>query len=213
MITTIKTQRVFHGFRAVCAVICAALPCAAQQDGKHWGLETNGGVAIIPNSLVEGAQDRYRASLNGYVYSAGLVRFHANGSPSFSLVYSGTLLEGDATDKRSTATYTGNAHINGFMATKYINFVARPRFSFGLGFGAGIAPQLKANYASTVTLGTSTLSQQKQYVLKEVSVTPLFEFQIRGDVRVSRNFSIGPWGGIRNGLPVIGGAVRIHFLK
>ena len=172
-------------------------------------MEANGGVAIIPNSLTESAQNKYRASLSGYVYSFGVVRFHANGSPSYSLVYSGTTIDGDATDVRSNLSYSGNANIDGFMATKYVNFVARPRFSIGLGFGAGIAPQLKADYSRTAP----TAGQQKQYVLKEVPVTPLFEFQIRGEVRVLHNLSVGPFGGIRNGLPVAGGAVRVHFLK
>jgi hypothetical protein len=99
------------------------------------------------------------------------------------------------------------------MATKYVNFVARRRFSIGMGFGAGIAPQLKLDYSKTQTVGTTTTTQNKQYVLTEVPVTPLFQIQFRGDIRVSRNVSIGPWGGFRNGLPVAGGAVRVHFLK
>ncbi len=198
----------------ISTLVCAALPCLAQ-DGKHWGLEADGGVGIIPTSLFESSQDRYRASgnLSGYVYSAGLVRFHANGAPSYSLAFSATHFEGTALDTRSSATYKGNANINGFMATKYVNFVARPRFSIGMGFGAGVAPQLKLDYTKTVTVGTTTTSQQKQYVLNEIPVTPLFQIQFRGDIRVSRNLSVGPWGGFRNGLPVVGGAVRVHFLK
>lgn len=207
----------FGSAPAVCvlmALCCAAMPARAQ-DGKHWGLEADGGVGIIPNSLFETSQDRYKASgnLSGYVYSAGLVRFHDNGAPSYSFAFSATHLEGSATDSQSVATYTGTANINGFIATKYVNFVARPRFSIGMGFGAGIAPQLKVDYTKTVTLGAITQTQQKRYVLSELAVTPLFQVQFRGDIRVSRNLSIGPWGGFRNGIPVAGGAVRVHFLK
>jgi hypothetical protein len=99
------------------------------------------------------------------------------------------------------------------MATKYVNFVARPRFSIGMGFGAGVAPQLKVDYTKTQTVGTVTTTQNKQYTLTEIPVTPLFQIQFRGDIRVSKNISVGPWGGFRNGLPVAGGAVRVHFLK
>jgi hypothetical protein len=190
------------------------LPAPAQ-DGKHWGLEADGGIGIIPNSLFESSQDRYKASgnLSAYVYSVGLVRFHDNGAPSYSLAFSATHMEGSASDNQSLATYSGKANINGFMATKYVNFVARRRFSIGMGFGAGIAPQLKVDYTKTVTVGAVTQTQQKQYSLTEVPVTPLFQVQFRGDIRVSRNISIGPWGGFRNGLPAAGGAVRMHFLK
>ena len=198
----------------VSVLICAALPGLAQ-DGKHWGLEADGGVGIIPNSLFENSQNRYKASgnLSGYVYSVGLVRFHANGAPSYSLDFSATHFEGNATDTNTSATYKGSANINGFMATKYVNFVARPRFSIGMGFGAGIAPQLKIDYTKTQTVGTTTTTVNKQYVVDQIPVTPLFQIQFRGDIRVSRNLSVGPWGGFRNGLPAAGGALRVHFLK
>jgi hypothetical protein len=54
---------------------------------------------------------------------------------------------------------------------------------------------------------------EKQYVLNDIPVTPLFQIQFRGDIRVTRNLSVGPWGGFRNGLPAAGGALRAHFLK
>jgi hypothetical protein len=201
-------------FWVISALVCAALPSFAQ-DGKHWGLETDGGYGIIPTSLFESSQDRYKASTNlsGYVYSVGLVRFHANGAPSYSLDFSATHFEGSASDTRTTAVYKGSANFNGFMATKYVNFVARPRFSIGMGFGIGVAPRLKLDYSKTQTVGTTTTTTNKQYVLNEIPVTPLFQLQFRGDIRVSRNISIGPWGGFRNGLPAAGGALRVHFLK
>ena len=198
----------------VSALVFAALPGLAQ-DAPHWGVETDGGFGFVPSSLFQSSQNRYKASgsLNGYDYSVGLVRFHANGAPSYSLDFSGTHFEGNATDSRSTATYNGSTTFNGFMATKYVNFVARRRFSIGMGFGAGIAPQLKLDYTKTQTVGTTTTIVNKQYTVNEIPVTPLFQIQFRGDIRVSRNISVGPWGGFRNGLPTIGGVVRVHFLK
>jgi hypothetical protein len=82
-----------------------------------------------------------------------------------------------------------------------------------MGFGAGVAPQLKLDYSKTQTVGTTTTITNKQYVVDQIPVTPLFQIQFRGDIRVSRNISIGPWGGFRNGLPAAGGALRVHFLK
>jgi hypothetical protein len=198
----------------VSVLIFAALPGLAQ-DANHWGVEADGGVGIVPSSLFESSQNRYKTSgsLSGYVYSVGLVRFHANGAPSYSLDFSGTHVEGNATDTNTSATYKGSTNINGFMATKYVNFVARRRFSIGMGFGAGIAPQLKLDYSKTQTVGTTTTTVNKQYVVNQIPVTPLFQIEFRGDIRVSRNISIGPWGGFRNGLPAAGGAIRVHFLK
>jgi len=121
--------------------------------------------------------------------------------------------DGNATDTNTSATYEGSANFNGFMATKYVNFVARPRFSIGMGFGAGMAPQLKIDYTKTQTVGPTTTIVNKQYVLDQIPVTPLFQIQFRGDIRVSRNLSIERWGGFRNGLLVAGGALRVHFLK
>ena len=146
----------FGSFWVVSVLVCAALPSVAQ-DGKHWGLEADGGIGIIPTSLFENSQDRYKASgnLSGYVYSVGLVRFHANGAPSYSLDFSATHFEGSATDTNTRATYKGNANINGFMATKYVNFVARPRFSIGMGFGAGMPPA-QVGLHENPTVGTTT---------------------------------------------------------
>jgi hypothetical protein len=42
-------------------------------------------------------------------------------------------------------------------------------------------------------------------------VTPLFEVLFRGDIRVSRNLSLGPLAGIRSGFPVFGGMLRVHL--
>jgi len=198
----------------VSGLVFAALPGLAQ-DAPHWGAEADGGYGFLPNSLLQSLQNRYKASgsLTGYDYSAGLVRFHANGSPSYSLDFSGTHLDGNLTDSKSSATYNGSTSFNGFMATKYVNFVARRRFSIGMGFGAGIAPQLKLDYTKTQTVGTTTTVTSKQYVVNQIPVTPLFQIQFRGDIRVSKNISIGPWGGFRNGLPAVGGALRVHFLK
>src|SRR5579863_10712457 len=105
----------------VSVLVFAALPGLAQ-DAPHWGVEADGGYGFFPSSLFQSSQNRYKASgnLDGYDYSVGLVRFHANGAPSYSLDFSGTHLEGNATDSRSTASYSGSTTFNGFMATKYV---------------------------------------------------------------------------------------------
>ena len=202
---------------AVCLSGMLGHPPAAQAqplDGNHWGLEGGFGHAFIPGSLTEAAQNRYTASLSGNSYTFGLVKFHANGAPSYSLQFARTTLDGQATELRgANARYTGNTAMSGFLATKHVNFVARRRFSIGLGFGAGIGPQLKADYSRSLMVNGVPFSERKVYTLKEVPVTPLFEFQIRGEMRLSRNLSAGPWVGIRNAVPLAGGVVRVHFLK
>jgi len=81
---------------------------------------------------------------------------------------------------------------------------------FGMSFGAGVAPQLQAKYNQTIG-PNGFLAQQKTYTLKEIPVTPLFEVLFRGDIKVSRNVSIGPIAGLRSGFPVFGGTVRVHL--
>ena len=195
-------------------VLGPPLSAQAADDGKHWGLEGGFGRAFIPGSLTEVAQDRYSASLSGNSYTLGLVKFHANGAPSYSLQFSRSTLEGQAAELRGVnARYQGSTAMSGFLATKHVNFVARRRFSIGMGFGAGIGPQLKADYSRSLILNGVPFSERKTYTLEEVPVTPLFEFQIRGEVRVTRNLSAGPWVGMRNAIPLAGGVVRVHFLK
>jgi len=197
------------------AALIQRFPLAAQGlDKPHWGMEGGFGFAFIPGSLTDAVQDRYSASLSGNTYSFGLVHFHGNGAPSYSLQFCRIALDGNAAELRSpNARYQGHAAVPGFLATKHFNFVSRRRFSFGVSTGAGLGPQLKADYTRSLVSNGVTTSERKTYTLKELPVTPLFEFQIRGEVRLSRNLSAGPWVGIRNAIPLAGGVVRLHFPK
>ena len=201
---------------AVGLVLLTASPVLrAQGDEKsHWGMEGGFGVAYIPASLPDAVQDRYSASLDGNTYNFGLVHFHASGAPSYSLQFCHMMLEGNAAALGGVdASYQGSGSALGFLATKYVNFVARRRFSIGMGFGAGVGPQLKYNYTRSVTIQGKSFSEQKAFTLEELPVTPMFEIQFRGDIRISRNLSVGPWAAIRNGIPFFGGVVRVHFLN
>lgn len=189
---------------ALWLLVCGA---GAQEDGPHWGAEVGGSYLEAPRSVVEAFQDRYRASVNGISYAVGLVRFHSTGAPNFSLQFIQFRVDGSATDNWSLRRYEGSARVPGFIATKHANVFARYRASVGFSFGAGVGPQLKADYRE---MGTGAA---RTYRLRELAVTPLFQVLIRGDVRVARSISVGPFFGIRNGLLTGGGTIRVHFLK
>ena len=181
----------------------------AESPKAYWGLETGGAAVWVPGSLGNSIQNRYSATLSGVSYSAGLVRFHGSGAPNFSLDFLGFSVNAKATDLKTTYQYQGSARVTGFMASKHASFVTRKRYSFGMSFGAGVAPQLQAKYSQT--FGPAALVQQKTFTLKEIPVTPLFELLFRGDIRVHRNLSVGPIAGICSGLPVFGGMLRVHL--
>lgn len=195
------------------SILVAAAAVAQANDAEslkaYWGFETGGAAVWVPGSLGNSIQNRYSASLSGASYNAGLVRFHGSGAPNFSLDFLGFSVNAKATDLKTTYQYQGSAHVTGFMASKHASFVTRKRYSFGMSFGAGVAPQLQAKYSQTS--GPAALVQQKTYTLKELPVTPLFEVLFRGDIRVHRNLSIGPIAGLRSGLPVFGGVLRVHL--
>lgn len=204
------------------AVACLAVPAAAGTPGRsdsleagpHWGAEASFGRPWVPSSLAKAAQDRYTANANGIAYNFGLVRFHANGAPSFTLRFTRSTFDGSATELGGdTAQYKGNATVSGFMATKHVSFLARRRWSFGMSFGGGVGPQFQAHYTRTVVANGSVSTTQRVYTLQDIPVTPLFEVLFRADVRLSRTLSVGPWAGMNTGIPVVGGALRVHFLK
>lgn len=195
--------------------IAATLALAQSQSRSekpraYWGFEGGGGYSWVPQSLADQVQNRYTASLTGTSYSFGLDRFHANGAPSFTLQFIRFSLDAKAVDQQTGIGYTGHVDVPGFMATKHVNFMTRPRFSFGMSFGAGVGPQLTANY-QPINAPPGVSTAEKTYTLKEIPVTPMFEILFRGDIRIQRHFSIGPYAGIRTGFPVVGGVLRVHF--
>lgn len=198
------------------APLIAATAALAQSQSSseapkaYWGVEGGGGYSWVPQALADEVQNRYTATLTGVSYSFGLDRFHANGAPSFTLQFLRFSLDAKAADPQTGVAYAGHVDVPGFMATKHVNFMARRQFSFGMSFGAGIGPQLNAKYQPTnVPAGVPTA--EKTYTLKEIPVTPMFEILFRGDIRVQRHFSIGPFAGIRAGFPTVGGVLRAHI--
>jgi hypothetical protein len=203
-------KTVFGFYVIVTAIVAMAQPNAPEAPRAYWGFETGGADVWVPSSLGNSIQNRYSATLSGETYSAGLVRFHGSGAPNFSLDFLGFSVNAKATDLKTTYQYQGSANVMGFMASKHASFVTRKRYSFGMSFGGGVAPQLQAKYEQTIG-PSGFLTQQKTYTLKEIPVTPLFEVLFRGDIRVSRNLSVGPIAGLRSGFPVFGGVLRVHL--
>lgn len=184
----------------------------AQSESPHWGLEFNGGYLRALKSLSDLVQDRYQVSLTGISSAVGLVRFHGNGAPSFTLQFLQLRVDGRAVEQWfPNRTFEGDATVPGFLATKHFNFISGSRGSMGLSLGAGVGPQLKASYRAVEPAGVSSF--EKTYTLQELDVTPLFQILLRGDVRVSRHISVGPFFGTQNGLLSGGAALRVHFLK
>lgn len=196
---------------SVCLVAAAAMAQSNDLESPraYWGFETGGAAVWVPGSLASSIQNRYSADLSGFSYSAGLVRFHGSGAPNFSLDFLGFSVNAKATDLKTTYQYQGSANVHGFMASKHASFVTRRRCSFGMSFGAGVAPQLQANYKQTY--GPASVVTQRTYTLKEIPVTPLFQVLFRADIRVHRNLSIGPIAGLNTGFPVFGGVLRVHL--
>jgi len=204
-------QAILIVLSAIAAISAFAQSQSSSEAPKaYWGFEGGGGYSWVPQSLADQVQNRYTASLTGTSYSFGLDRFHANGAPSFTLQFLRFSLDAKASDSQTGIAYAGHVDVPGFMATKHVSFLVRRRFNFGMSFGAGVGPQLTATYQPTnVPAGVPTA--QKTYTLNEIPVTPMFEILVRGDIRVHRHFSIGPFAGIRTGFPVVGSVLRVHF--
>ncbi len=201
-----------------CLMGLAGLQMARAQDAgapelpAYWGIESGGGTILLPKALSTAIQNQYSASVTGPMFSTGIVRFHPNGAPNFSLDFLHFSLNAQATSVTSGSQYSGNASVSGFLASKHVSFMARKRFSFGMSFGAGVGPQLTAHYQQSYANG-GVLAGPKTFTFNELPVTPMFELLFRGDIRVHRNLSIGPYAGIVTGVPVIGGTVRVHFAR
>lgn len=198
------------------AVIAGGSLSLQGQDKAHWGVMGSGAKARVPEWLLDFAREAFDfrelddLKLEGYTFNAGVVRFNANGAPSFALQFSKTQL--DITGTRtfvvgsSTRTLDGTGVLNGFMATKYANFYSNEHVSVGIGAGGGVG-RLEADSAYTDTTPTSVTVEREE--LRRT--LPLFEIFARLDIRPAKPVSFGPEFGLRNGAVMIGGAVKIHF--
>ncbi len=201
-----------------CLVGFAGWHAARGQDASeprvpaYWGVESGGGTILVPKALSSAIQNRYSATLTGPVFSTGIVRYHPNGAPNFSLQFLHFGLNAQASDLKTGSQYSGSAAISGFLASKHVSFISRKRFGFGMTFGGGVGPKLTTQYHQTYSTG-GVLASPKTYTLNEVPVTPLFEVLFRGDIRVHRNLSLGPYAGMLSGIPVVGATARVHFVR
>jgi len=198
----------------VCRFIVVAASVArlwSQEEGAHWGVQADGGFFITPRFIVEEIHSLPEIpSIDGPSFLAGLVRFNNRGAPTYAFQYSqlSADIAGSLSDQRGRASVVGDATMRGFMATKYLNFVTRPRFSAGVGLGGGVG-KLEASYTRSVISPFFTFNETRRYDY----TIPLFEIHGRVDFRVSRYVTIGPYYGVRNGLLGGGGSLRVHFLK
>jgi hypothetical protein len=195
----------------VCLGLTGSSASAQERGSPHFGFEAGVAQAHLPNSIADTVQDRYRGEVTGWTYALGLTHFHGNGAPSYSLQLLLLRLDGKGYDLAGSR-YTANARLSGFLATKYANIISRSRGSIGFGYGAGVGPQFKATYRRTEPFQGVTLPE-RTYTLKTLPVTPLFQIVLAGDIRLHRNLSFGPYVGLRNGLLVYGGMVRVRFVK
>ncbi len=183
--------------------LCAA-PTAFAQNA-HWGVQAEGSYGPLVGFII----DRFSDQLEGYKvqtgnassFSTGLVRFHANGSPNFSVQYFQMNASANATRFPDRADGTGAVH--GVMATKHFNFFSREKVSGGLIAGGGIGKG-EVDY----TISHSGIFVRQEH---EDHVAPLFELLASVDIRPVKQLSIGPYFGFRNGFLMGGAAVRVHF--
>ncbi|MEI9812525.1 MAG: hypothetical protein WDO18_07525 [Acidobacteriota bacterium] len=118
------------------------------QDSAHWGIQGDYFRGDVPEGIVEQIHDLPEVpTISAKAYAAGLVRFHANGSPSWSLEYSRT--QADLTGGKVIAgirhEVRGNGNVRGAMITKFLNFFSTRYFSAGVAFGGGVA-KTEVNY-------------------------------------------------------------------
>jgi hypothetical protein len=184
----------------------------AQDTKSHWGIQGDVGHVSFPKFAIEKIDALpERPEISGTTYSIGLVRFHGNGAPSYALQFSRLTadLAGSRTNGLLSQQITGGGTVQGFMATKYVNFIHTKRVSGGFAFGAGIGKG-EASYTRQFLLnGVAYAAESNAYI----RVIPLFEILGRVDIRPIKYLSVGPYYGIRNGTLAAGVAVRLHITK
>lgn len=179
-------------------------PCAFAQGG-HWGLQAEGAYGFFPDFIL----DRFSDQLSGFKVtqtnarsiSAGLVRFKANGAPSFSIQYH--QMDGDVAANRLTELASGTGSVRGVMASKHVNFFANEKVSGGLIVGGGVGKG-ELDYTTTINSASPVRRHEERTI-------PLIELLASVDIRPVKQLSIGPYYGFRNGFLMGGAAVRFHF--
>jgi hypothetical protein len=194
-------------------LLLLALPAAlAAQTAPHWGIQGDYFEGAVPKALIDKIKDLpERPDIDAKAYNAGVVRFHANGSPSWALEFSRTqmTLNGGLTIGTVRQELRGTATVRGAMITKYANFYSSRYVSFGLAFGGG-AGQVDADYYRyLVPPGPGVILERES----TQRVVPVFQALAQVDIRPVRWISLSPFYGVRNGTLGAGGAIRIHFTR
>jgi hypothetical protein len=182
------------------------------QTSAHWGIQGDYFEGAVPSAIVEKFEDLpEQPDIDAKSYNTGLVRFHANGSPSWALEFSRTqmTLAGGLNTGPVRQELRANATLRGAMITKYLNFFSNRYFSGGLAFGAGAA-QLDSSYYRYQTPPGPSVFTEQDTVQRAV---PLSQALAQVDIRPVRWISLSPFYGIRNGALGAGGAIRIHFTR
>lgn len=198
---------------AVALIAAATLSAQAQESGKaHWGVQADFAGVNVPKAIIERVEGLpEQPSIAGRSHGVGVVRFHADGAPSYALQYSRLYvnIEGSGPEFGAIRQISGAATLRGFMATKYVNFVRRRFVSGGLAVGGGVGNG-RAHYVRNVTFqGTPYFVEANSYD----RTIPLFEILGRVDVRPVKYVSVGPYYGIRNGTLALGVALRLHAVR
>ncbi len=196
--------------RLLVLIAAAALLLSAQDP--HWGVQGDLAYANVPGFIVDRIHAvPERPDITGQSFNPGIVRFHANGSPSCSFSYTSIRASGFGALARddARAEVNGSASIRGAMVTKYLNFFSRDHVSFGIGVGGGLG-QLRAFYIRRATArGRSFTEPPHRY---EYTI-PVFELLGQLDVRPVRYLSVGPIYGFRTGAQIAGGGIKLHFVR
>jgi hypothetical protein len=186
---------------------------ALAQTDPHWGVQGDYFKGEIPSSLIaripelENEQPEVKVKSMNF----GLVRFHDNGSPSWTLDYTKAdiTLRGDREVNGTRYVLNADAMLRGAMVTKYINFFSTNHVSAGLATGGG-AGQVEASY---VRYEVSRQGVASPVVESRTLWVPAFQIMAQVDIRPVRWVSISPFYGIRDGGLGYGGAIRIHFTR
>ena len=130
-----------------------------------------------------------------------MIRFKANGPPSFSVQYH--QMDGDVNANRLSQLASGTGTVRGGMASKHANFFSREKVSGGLIVGGGVGKG-ELDYTTTFNGGFPVRRHEERTI-------PLFEVLASVDIRPVKQISIGPYYGFRNGFLMGGAAGRFHF--
>jgi hypothetical protein len=189
----------------------AGATMVAQTD-PHWGIQGHYFQGALPGVVVDQIHSLpEKPRIETTSWNAGVVRFHANGSPNWALEFTKMQLSlsGALTVNGATTRVEGSGILRGVQYARYLNFFSTKYISGGLGTGIG-AVKTEASYTrftqapnGAVVTGGGTFDRW----------LPTFQTLAQVDVRPVRWISLSPYYGLRNGTLGFGGAIRLHFTR